>query len=515
MKTSRTIVPRVTVLVFNSVLHDARVLKEADSLARQGHEVKIIGLHDKRVSGVHFQRPSGVKIELCRPLLTDAVQQIIRLCQFLIAALVLALVAWYGWSNATDGSPPPTGIYLTIAGLAAFLVVGIAKRKQLRSLTIRHIVPSLPTRIKRVGRKLSRFYLAGQRLFDTSRQKLRTLVRSWARPAFQRLRHKMMVDAAVSDAPDIIHCHDMWTLPAGVAAKRQTGAQLVWDAHEIYEEVAQGSPEHAQLCRKTLRRSQRHIDGFITINDSIAAFYATHYKDLPPAVIIKNATVPQPPVQYDGRLHYASGLPETQKVVLYQGGFSEKRGLRALVAAAAYLSDEWTLVMMGWGRLEAELKEIGGRINDEAKTRANPAVCFIPAASQVELAQWSAGGTVGLIPYENVGLNHLYCTPNKLWEYPAAGVPILCSPLVEMSRVIGAHGIGWTLPEDASPEQIASVINQLDPSALSNARAACRTYIESDNWITYESRLFDLYEKLTARIPAKIGENRIRETKVA
>ena len=515
MRTSRTIVPRVTVLVFNSVLHDARVLKEADSLARQGHEVKIVGLHDKRVSGMHFQRPSGVKIELCRPLLTDAVQQLIRVAQFLAAALVVTLLAWYGWSNVTDGTLPPTHVYLAVTVLATFIVVGIAKRKQLKSLTIHHVTPRLPASIKRVGRKLARLYQAGQRRFDTLRQKVRTLVRPWARPAFQRLRHKMMVDAVISDAPDIIHCHDMWTLPAGVAAKRQTGAQLVWDAHEIYEEVAQGSPEHAQLCRKILRRSQRHIDGFITINDSIAAFYATHYKELPPAIIIKNATVPQPPVQYDGRLHHASGIPETQKIVLYQGGFSEKRGLRALVAASAHLSDDWTLVMMGWGKLEAELKEIGGRINDRAGTRANPAVCFIPAAAQVELAQWSAGGTVGLIPYENVGLNHLYCTPNKLWEYPAAGVPILCSPLVEMSLVIRAHGIGWTLPEDASPEQIAAVINQLDPSALSQARAACRTYIESDNWNTYESRLFDLYERLNVKIAAKNGENRIRETKVA
>ncbi len=54
---------------------------------------------------------------------------------------------------------------------------------------------------------------------------------------------------------------------------------------------------------------------------------------------------------------------------------------------------------------------------DESKVR------FIPPAPQKELKSWTQGATLGIIPYEGKMLNHWIATPNKLWEYPSAGVP--------------------------------------------------------------------------------------------
>jgi glycosyltransferase involved in cell wall biosynthesis len=112
---------------------------------------------------------------------------------------------------------------------------------------------------------------------------------------------------------------------------------------------------------------------------------------------------------------------------------------------------------------------------------------------------WTAGALVGLIPYERTGLNHLYCTPNKLWEYPNANVPILCSPLVEMTKVIEENGVGWLLPETSTPEAIAAVVNNLSDEDLTRAREACASYIARDNWSTYEGALLGLYERILAR----------------
>jgi glycosyltransferase involved in cell wall biosynthesis len=320
--------------------------------------------------------------------------------------------------------------------------------------------------------------------------------RKMAKPYYTEIKRQCLIDAASLGEPDVIHCHDLWALPVGAAVKKKTGAILVWDAHEIYEEVAQGNEEHARMCRSLMRAHEKDVDEFITINDSIAAFYQEKYPKLPKATIIKNATLYSERVSYDGRLHEAAGLPLTQKIALYQGGFAEKRGLRLLVSMAAGLDPDWTLVMMGWGKLEAELKESAASILSETAQRDLPAVAFLPPAKQDELVYWTAGGTVGLIPYENVGLNHLYCTPNKLWEYPAAGVPILCSPLVEMTKSVRENGTGWTLPEESDPKAIASIINNLAPDAIEQARAACYAYIEEDNWSKYGKRLVQLYERL-------------------
>lgn len=449
---------RVCVLAHNSVLHDGRILKEADSLAQAGHEVSVIGLGDNRVQAGQYERASGARIHLL-DIKAVTSSQALRLFvtgtfSVLLLAALLLLVLAVDRRDLLEENP--------------LLILPIALLGSIPLLLQRHI--------RRTGVRL-----------------LKRLLR-----VDDRVRQFLMVSGAARLQPEILHCHDLMTLPAGQRAKAKTGAALIWDAHEIYEEVAQANDRMRKRYRRLLTANQFGVDGFVTINDSIAGFYARHYRHLPPAIIVKNATVPVGPVLYDGRLHEAAGLPRTQRIVLYQGGFAEKRGLQDVVSAARYIDPSWTLVMMGWGRLEDTLREIAAQVTAATPERALPAVVMIPAVPQAELTEWTAGAEIGLIPYERIGLNHLYCTPNKLWEYPNATVPILCSPLEEMSKVIEKYGVGWLLPEEATPQAIAERINSITDEELKHARRACRAYIAADNWFVYERRLVDMYASLSS-----------------
>lgn len=53
---------RVAAIVLNSVTRDARVLKEADSLARAGHDVVIFGIRDNNDSEPETHRASGARV---------------------------------------------------------------------------------------------------------------------------------------------------------------------------------------------------------------------------------------------------------------------------------------------------------------------------------------------------------------------------------------------------------------------------------------------------------------------
>jgi glycosyltransferase involved in cell wall biosynthesis len=302
--------------------------------------------------------------------------------------------------------------------------------------------------------------------------------------------------SASQDGMDVIHCHDIETLPCGIWLKKTSGALLVWDAHEIYEELAGIDLQLRKRYQRILSRSLREIDFFITINDSFSTWYKNNYPALPGAVIIKNATHIATDIAYDGRLHVAADLPREQKIALYQGGFQKNRGLISLVESANFLNPEWTLVLMGWGKMEDELKAIGSEIIANSSLRPLPSIVFLPPAPQSELVYWTAGATVGLIPYENTGLNHLYCTPNKLWEFPAAGVPILCSNLVELSKAVNENCIGWILPEIFEPETIADFINKLSSEEIVRAKRNCCDYIQKDNWSIYGERLVNMYQEL-------------------
>ncbi len=128
---------------------------------------------------------------------------------------------------------------------------------------------------------------------------------------------------------------------------------------------------------------------------------------------------------------------------------------------------------------------------------------FIPPAPQRELKSWTEGATVGIIPYEGKMLNHWIATPNKLWEYPSAGVPLVVQPFPEMRRVVTTYHCGWVLPETLTASAIADLVANLTEEQISQAKLGCMRFIEADNWTArYEKRLLDLYAQFTPKAAA-------------
>src|SRR5262249_12457061 len=160
----------------------------------------------------------------------------------------------------------------------------------------------------------------------------------------------------------------------------------------LYEEQSMATPWQKRIYRRRQRFYSDKVDAFITINDSIAAHLKKRYPKLPQPVIVKNATrMPKGVVHYDGRLHRAAKLDREIKILLYQGGFAQFRGLEALVRSAALLPSDWALVMMGWGRHEGALRAIARTVDPKSK-----AIRFLPGAPHAELAEWTAGGALGV-----------------------------------------------------------------------------------------------------------------------
>lgn len=470
---------KVCAVVFNTISRDARVLKEAESLQAAGHQVTLLGLTDHThqikaetlASGVGIRRLDTEAVRKSAVAIADALAKV---SVFLLIGLLFLV---------------PINLLLKVVIVAALIFTGAIVFSRL--MRARRLIKSALAFEDQLGAGNKRTRLGGyfpfvDDLFAAAKNKV-----SFA----GRIISLYLIVRRLQ--PDVLHCHDVHTLPIGILAKWTIRCRVVYDAHEIYEEVAQGNGERAKTYRRIHRWGQGRVDGFITINDSIAAWYAEHYPKLPHAVVVKNATLLAGPIEYDGRLHHAANIPLQRKVLLYQGGFSTKRGLEYLVESARYLNPDWALVMMGWGSLEPRLREIAHEVNQFHISKGHPeAVIFIPPAPQKDLALWTAGGTVGIIPYEKVGLNHWFCTPNKLWEYPNAGLPVLVSPFPELKKPVLEHGYGWILPEDQDPESLAKLINGLTAKEIEQASVNCMIFIKDDNWSKYEKRLVELYRSL-------------------
>jgi glycosyltransferase involved in cell wall biosynthesis len=527
-------------LVYNNVTKDNRVMREAGTLQAAGHQVSVIGIPDDEAIAPVETMEDGVKVYRVM-WQANAYSALVKSAVFRVvpAAIILSLIGWglVAAFNAARAAWPAFATYcaallwridpvLFAGGTQGWLHVALATVITLAFLVLlsriaRVYVGALVRRWEHKQRERDTILRHAETLFKEPPKRgefpaPRSLVPGWI-PEFMlelifepldwiagragrfllyRYRSKEMAKLAISLKPDVVHAHDCMGLPTGVLVKKALDIPLVYDAHEIYEAAAARRFGIVDYYIRTHRKYLPRVDRFITINQSAALFYRYAYPFLPPAVIIRNATLRVPEFKYDGRLHDAAGIPRSEKILLYQGGYTKERGLEILVRAGRHLPEGWTLVMMGWGPIAGELRRVAALAQRRNKTSA-PKVRFVPGAPRRELHLWTAGATAGIIPYENTVLNHWICTPNKLWEYPSVGVPLIVQPFPELQRVVKTYGCGWILPERLTPGAIADLVASLTYEKIARAREGCHRFIEADCWeAAYQGQLIKLYESL-------------------
>lgn len=255
---------------------------------------------------------------------------------------------------------------------------------------------------------------------------------------------------------DLVQVHDLPALEAGVELAAKWGTPLAYDAHELYPEQKSFSSKQRKICSLAESRLIKKADLVFAVNDSIGAEMASRYKIEKPLIVL-NAIDPLPEfdplAQYD-LLREKTGLPASSKVLLFQGGFSPFRNLENLVAAMALVKDpNIVLVMMGFGAFGDVLKARAKRLK-----LLDSKVYFLEAVSPSELLQHSASADIGIIPYPHVDLNSYYCTPNKLFEFIQAGLPILANDSPELNRFVRGNGFGMTHAMN-KVQQLADAIN--------------------------------------------------------
>jgi len=430
---------KVWMFVYNSCQHEARVLKEAKTLAEAGHDVGIIAVLDKDTEP--YEERDG----------------------FIILRVDTSLP---GERPApAEGVPPsPRG----------------------RSITV-------------IGRNLLD-YLFRQPLgciYDWAKRRpsgqLRKLLAKIYRPIAFFQYYQRALRIVKSSPGDIYHCHDLYTLPLGYRAKQQYGGKLVYDAHELTTELAYISRPEKVVWRVLERFLIRRADKVIATGSYRAKYLAQKYKIVAPTVIL-NCPPLSATEMHNRALREKLGIEDdTVPVILYQGVFIGGRGLDKLVLAAAHL-DRGVLVLMGWGELEGELRRL------VKKTGLEERVYFIEPVDPDQVVYYSMSASVGVVIYLYTSLNNYYATPNKLYEYIHAGLPVISSDFPALKEVVEGYGLGCTFdPEE--PESIAEAINgvltdeQRYDTMKKNALEAARIF----NWETESKKLLEIYRRLSQR----------------
>ena len=293
--------------------------------------------------------------------------------------------------------------------------------------------------------------------------------------------YRHAIRAALHEPVDVVVAHDFETLPPAWAIARRAGAGLLYDAHELVTDQPQIVPRTRLGVRRVLaveRRLARRAAAVTTVGDALADELARRHGIRRP-VVVRNAPYARASVPPRDRGWLVElGVPEDARVAIYTGGLVPERGIEDLVAAAARV-DGLHVVLMGPGQ-PADLAELTA-----AAQRAGLDGRFhlAPAVRSDDVPAHAAAADVGVIPFRPLYLNHWLSLPNKLFEYLAAGLPIVTVAFPELERIVTAYGAGRTCPPE-DPAALAAAIRAVldDPAELERLRAGAARAAAELTW---------------------------------
>ncbi len=389
--------------VLNNLDHDARVHRQAETLAAAGFSVRIFAFFDPPCQG--FQRYAA-GYEVWR---MDHRSQFDRL--------------WSEWfPRQRPGQPVASG---------AALHLPPARPAQ------RPCPPPPPRHLP---------------LESTPQQR--------SHRVFQRQINLRWWQAARSWNPEVCIAHDLDSLWAAQATALTCGSALVYDNHEIWnEQHFLRNREEIVFWNQWEARLAPSVDAWVTVNRSLVAVLRQRYG-------VTATAVHNCPQLHNLRADLQGRLKERfqgRPVALFSGGFHIGRGLEEMVAAAL-LQQEVAIVLQGFGPLEAGLRRL-------AEEQRAP-VAFLPKAPYRELTDLCCQADMGVMPVLPDCLNSYYCSPNKMFDYMMAGLPVVAADLPEMAALSQQCGNAF-LYDAYSPNDLAEALVRMSrsPGLAEMARA--------------------------------------------
>jgi glycosyltransferase involved in cell wall biosynthesis len=273
---------------------------------------------------------------------------------------------------------------------------------------------------------------------------------------------------------------------------------VVFDACEYFLDTAVTDAGSRAYVHELLRVTVPHLRSVTCVNSAIEQRYRQALPSFPPTIIVGNTTTLHRTTTRDASpLRFAARAAATDYLALFHGGFSARRGLNQLAIAARDLQPPWRIVLLGAGPLQQSLEQVAARA---------PQLTILPRVGLEALAEWLCGADLGLIPYEAGPVNHDLATPNKLYEFPAVGVPLAVTDLQLVSAIVRGNALGVVFRDAAYATELVAWMNSGAAAqyvAPDQAKArALAGFVASNHWHQDERRIVDLFANLE-RYPAK------------
>lgn len=314
--------------------------------------------------------------------------------------------------------------------------------------------------------------------------------------ARNRLRRFMglwkMLGLARSCKARIYHFHDPDVLPVGLLLKALAGAKIVYDIHEDYPKDI--------LMKQWIPRWARHVvSGLYSLAEGLMF-------PLLDAVVVAGEDIGRrfegsPKVSFIANYPSVDGwtkmdVPARNNRVeapaaIYVGALTADRCLLEMVEATMLLKGRARLVLLG----TFSDRDLETRI----RTHASAHVEIHSQVPHEQVKQYLRESCVGLVCFHPHPNNvSAVSRNNKLYEYMAAGLPVVVSDFPAWRSFVEDNGCGVTV-DPLEPSEIANAVQYL----IEHQADACRmgengrsAVLERYNWEREREKLLALYSRL-------------------
>ncbi|MBN1301400.1 MAG: glycosyltransferase [Melioribacteraceae bacterium] len=254
---------------------------------------------------------------------------------------------------------------------------------------------------------------------------------------------RILFNALRKSKADIYIAEDVYTLPLVSVFAKLNKAKLYYDCRELYPFLA--GLRNKKITQSVIKFAERMFIGkadFIITTGSMDAEFIQNYYKTTNTVVLRNLPKLRE-IRNEINLRYILNIPADCKILLYQGVLFEGRGLEKTLTAIKDLHNIH-FVLLGEGNIRSTLERLAHDL------KIGERVHFLGQIQQELLHEYTSQADYGLALIENISLSYYYALPNKMFEYIAAGIPVISSSLPQMKDIIETYNVGWIVDIEAA-----------------------------------------------------------------